>query len=75
MRIGDSVFYFPGAYDRTVMGLLDTSDKLAAVVAHVHPDGLVNVAVYDSFVTPHIRTRVGVGAPGIPSEGHIEAIT
>ena len=71
MQIGDRVIYVPGTSDQKQMDLM--GQRLAATVAHVLDDGKVNVVVFDSRCSTHMRTSVGVGLAGMPGEGHIEA--
>ena len=71
MQIGQQVIYVPGPYDQTQMDLLGS--RLAAVVTHVYESGLVNVVVFDSRASTHIRTSVAVGVASTPAEGFIEA--
>lgn len=72
MRIGSTVDYFPGSYDRTQMAAL--ADRLAAVVTHVHESGQVNLVVFDSMANVWPRTRVGVDAPGQAAEGYASEV-
>lgn len=54
---GRIVLYHPSQFDTNVMTVHD-SRPLAAIVAHVFNDGLVNLCVFDSNGHPYGRTSV-----------------
>jgi hypothetical protein len=49
---------------------IDGGKPLAAIVAHVFNDGLVNLAVFDSNGQPHSRTSVPLVQEGEPKPEH-----
>ena len=69
---GRHVWYFPGSLDAIVRM---ANAPLAAIVASVHDDGRINLAVMDANGQHQARQNVLLGNPGDEfdaSEGHAE---
>lgn len=71
---GRVVWYYPSAADGLAQFGKGTSDAqpLAAIVAGVHADNMVNLAVFDSYGNTHARPNVYLAQPGaaVPDHAH-----
>jgi hypothetical protein len=70
--VGRIVHYYPGVADGLSQfgkGTLDVQ-PLAAIVAGVHADNMVNLCVFDSYGNPHARPNVYLAQPGTPVVSH-----
>src|SRR6266481_1667828 len=74
--VGRVVWYRPGPYDRSgsTMTIHEDGQPLAAIVAYVWSDALVNLTVSDHNGTPHSRTSVTLhqGEGECPSSPYCE---
>ncbi len=61
--VGRVVLYRPGMADNLVKHGLE---PLAAIVACVHTDRMVNLVVFDANGHPHSKTSVALAQPGEP---------
>jgi hypothetical protein len=56
--IGRVVWFWPGSFDAALGNFSDKSQPLAAIVAYVWSDTMVNLAVFDPNGVSHNRTSV-----------------
>lgn len=61
--VGRVVWFWPGLYDELK---IINDQPLAAIVAHVHSEGCVNLTVFDHNGVSHGRTSVMLLQPGGP---------
>lgn len=67
--IGRIVWYWPSDFDRTSMTIHSPEQPLAATVAYVWSDTLVNLTVSDHNGATHSRTSVMLAQDGGPAVG------
>lgn len=70
---GRIVHFFPGVADGVSQAGRGTSDAqpLAAIVAMVHNERMVNLCVFDAYGNPHARPNVYLSQPDkdVPNDG------